>query len=272
MHIPDVRGHARRGRAGAACSPASTSPAAAPVLARLLLTMCLFSLLCLVFVGLFPSVARLNFGIDVDSASYKWLYAMWGLGACLGALAVGTVLAHVDRRRLIVDGFVRFAVSLAGVRRSCGRSGRRSRSAFVLGFAYFITATSLITIFQQNMADTERASVMPLWFMAFGGTVPIGNLLFGPVIDAIGARWVLALGAVVARRPGVVVRPAPDAGRRTSCRRRRGRRRRRLMTPASSPTRRSSPAARLALTSTASPATTGPTAAGTPESSTGATP
>jgi hypothetical protein len=32
--------------------------------------------------------------------------------------------------------------------------------------------------------------------MAFGGTVPLGNLLFGPVIDAVGARWVLLGGAV----------------------------------------------------------------------------
>ena len=39
---------------------------------------------------------------------------------------------------------------------------------------------------------------MPLWFMAFGGSMPIGNLIFGPIIDAIGARWVLGLGAVVA--------------------------------------------------------------------------
>jgi hypothetical protein len=36
---------------------------------------------------------------------------------------------------------------------------------------------------------------MSLWFMAFGGTVPLGNLVFGPVIDAIGARWVLLGGA-----------------------------------------------------------------------------
>ena len=72
--------------------------------------------------------------------------------------------------------------------------------AFVLGFAYFLTATSLITIFQENLADTERAIVMPLWFMAFGGSIPIGNLLFGPVIDAIGARWVLGLGAARRRR------------------------------------------------------------------------
>jgi MFS family permease len=58
-----------------------------------------------------------------------------------------------------------------------------------------MTATALITIVQQNMADTERGAVMPLWFMAFGGTVPLGNLLFGPVMDAIGARWVLLFGA-----------------------------------------------------------------------------
>ena len=85
--------------------------------------------------------------------------------------------------------------------------------AFVLGFAYFLTATSLITIFQENMADTERASVMPLWFMAFGGSVPIGNLLFGPVIDAIGARWVLGLGAARRRRSLLVERPAPPRPR-----------------------------------------------------------
>jgi MFS family permease len=32
--------------------------------------------------------------------------------------------------------------------------------------------------------------------MAFGGTVPLGNLVFGPVIDHFGARWVLIGGAI----------------------------------------------------------------------------
>ncbi|MGH9271937.1 MAG: MFS transporter [Ilumatobacteraceae bacterium] len=167
------------------------------VLSRALLTMCVFSVLCLVYVGLFPSVASRNFGMDVDDAGYKLLYTVWGLGACLGALAVGTVLHHIDRRRLVTDGLVLFAISLAAfaVVRSPGPA---FPVAFVLGFAYFLTATALITIFQENLADTERAATMPLWFMAFGGSVPIGNLIFGPVIDAIGARWVLGLGAVVA--------------------------------------------------------------------------
>jgi MFS family permease len=194
--IPDVRGnHAevgwRRLLTGARIARSR------PVLARLLLTMCIFSTVCLVYVGLFPSVARRNFGIDVDSATYNLLYTVWGFGACLGALAVGTVLAHIDRRSLIVGGFLLFAASLAGfaVVRSPGPA---YPIAFVLGFAYFLAATALMTIFQENMANTERAVVMPLWFMAFGGSIPIGNLLFGPVIDAVGARWVLGLGALVA--------------------------------------------------------------------------
>jgi MFS family permease len=196
VHIPDVRGHhAEQGwrRLLTGINVARGRP----VLARLLLSMCVFSMVCLVYVGLFPSVARRNFGVDVDSTSYSLLYTVWGVGACLGALAVGTVLAHIDRRRLIVHGFLLFAVSLAGF--ALVRSvGPAYPIAFVLGFAYFLVATALITTFQENLADTERATVMPLWFMAFGGSIPLGNLLFGPVIDAIGARWVLGFGAVVA--------------------------------------------------------------------------
>jgi len=37
---------------------------------------------------------------------------------------------------------------------------------------------------------------MALWFMSFGGTVPIGNIVFGPLVDRFGARWLLFLGAV----------------------------------------------------------------------------
>lgn len=194
--IPDVRGrHAEQGwrRLLTGINIARRRP----VIARALMTMCVFSMVCLVYVGLFPSVARRNFGIDVDSTGYKLLYTVWGAGACLGALAVGTVFSHIDRRRLVVNGFVVFAVSLAAF--ATVRSVTPAYPiAVVLGFAYFLTATSLITIFQENLADTERASVMPLWFMAFGGSIPLGNLLFGPIIDAVGARWVLGFGAVVA--------------------------------------------------------------------------
>ena len=104
--IPDVRGeHPERG--WRRLLTGINIARGRRVLSRCLLTMCIFSAVCLVWVGLFPSVARRNFGMDVDDTGYKLLYATWGVGACLGALAVGTALSHVDRRRVATNGLAR---------------------------------------------------------------------------------------------------------------------------------------------------------------------
>jgi MFS family permease len=167
------------------------------VLSRTISTMFLFSLVCLPYIGLFPSVARLNFGLDPQGGEYKLLYIVWGLGAFFGALAVGTWLAHRDTRRLIPFGLLLFALCLAMFtflsdwRLALPVAGG-------LGFVYFMTATALASVMQRNLADHERGSAMPLWFMAFGGTVPIGNLVAGPIMDAVGSRWVLGVGAAFA--------------------------------------------------------------------------
>lgn len=166
-----------------------------PVTARLLLALTAFSFFSLPYVGLFPAVAKLNFGIDPESSTYSWLYATWGFGAALGGLAIGTVFVGWDKRRLIRFGFAAFAVCLAAFAISA-HPLPAFISGFVLGFCYFGTTTSMLTILQSRLADHERGRVMSLWFMAFGGTVPLGNLVFGPVIDAIGARWVLLGGAL----------------------------------------------------------------------------
>ena len=168
-----------------------------PVNSRLILSLTLFSLFSLPYVGLFPAVAQHNFGIDERSSTYKWLYATWGLGAAVGGLAIGTFLVAIDKRRLIRLGFGAFAITLAAfglVRSPVGAF----LVAPLLGFAYFGTTTSMNTIFQARLEDHERGRAMSLWFMAFGGTVPLGNLIFGPVVDSIGARQVLVGGAIFA--------------------------------------------------------------------------
>lgn len=167
------------------------------VLARTISTMFLFSLVCLPYIGLFPSVARLNFGLDPVGTEYKLLYIVWGLGAFFGALAVGTWLAHRDTRRLIPFGLLLFAICL-GAFTLLDDWRLALPVAGGLGFVYFMTATALASVMQRNLADHERASAMPLWFMAFGGTVPLGNLVAGPIMDAVGARWVLGVGAIFA--------------------------------------------------------------------------
>ena len=166
-----------------------------PVASRLLVSLTTFSFLSLPYVGLFPAVASLNFGIVEKSSTYKWLYATWGLGACLGGLAIGTAFVGVDKRRLIRAGFGGFAVCLTAFAVAREPIGAFT-AGFFLGFAYFATTTSMLTVMQSRLADHERGRVMSLWFMAFGGTVPLGNLVFGPVIDAVGARWVLLAGAI----------------------------------------------------------------------------
>jgi MFS family permease len=167
------------------------------IVGRLLVGMALFSFLCLPYVGLFPIMVKQAFDVASISSTYKWLYAVWGLGACLGALSIGTFLAHTDKRRLIAPFFVGFAVSLTAfaLLRSAGPA---FPVGFLLGFCYFGLATSMLTVVQQNLRSTERARVMSLWFMAFGGMVSIGALAFGPIVDAIGARGVMLLGAVAA--------------------------------------------------------------------------
>lgn len=162
---------------------------------RMLLSIFSFSLISLPYVGLFPSVARMNYGMTKESTTYEWLYATWGLGAAFGGLAIGTVFVEADKRTIVRRGFFAFAIFLA-----LFAIGTSTIWAFVvgamLGFSYFATTTSLNTIFQSRLADHERGRVMALWFMSFGGTVSIGNLIFGPLMDAVGARWVLGGGAV----------------------------------------------------------------------------
>jgi MFS family permease len=168
-----------------------------PALSRLLAGMFLFSLFSLVYIGLFPSIAELNFGFDPLGNSYRSLYATWGAGAFCGAIAVGTWLSSVHRPTLIVRGFTGFAIFL-GIFSQLRDSFFPYPVGFMLGFFYFMTATAITTVLQLNLKDTERASVMPLWFMAFGGTVPVGNLLFGVVIEWVGPRAVLGFGAAFA--------------------------------------------------------------------------
>ena len=57
------------------------------------------------------------------------------------------------------------------------------------------TTTALMTVLQSRLELEIRARVLSLWFMAFGGTIPIGNLIFGPIMDRIGPRPVLLFGA-----------------------------------------------------------------------------
>ena len=104
------------------------------------------------------------------------------------------VLVGRDPRVMIRYGFAANAVAMLGFALS-----RSAVPAFITGFflgvSYFFTTTAMSTVLQGRLAPHERGRTMALWFMSFGGTVPIGNMIFGPLVDRYGARWLLLLGA-----------------------------------------------------------------------------
>ncbi len=67
-----------------------------------------------------------------------------------------------------------------------------------LGVFYFAFITALNTALQARLEDAVRGRVMALWIMGFGGTVGVGNLIAGPIVDAVGITSVLIFGAGVA--------------------------------------------------------------------------
>lgn len=169
---------------------------------RTLLTMAMFSLFCLPFVTQMPVIAERNLGIDASSAAFGIFYACLGLGAVIGSLSIGTVFARQSKRRLVRQGLGVYAAALAVL-----AFVREPLVAYpvtiAVGSAYFGTVTSLATVLQEQLDDRVRGRVMALWVMCFGGTVPIGGLIAGPVIEATSVTAVMVFGACTAAALGL---------------------------------------------------------------------
>jgi MFS family permease len=144
-----------------------------------------------------PVVAARDLHIDPAGAIYGGLYALFGLGAALGAISVGTVFAAMPRTLLIRCGLLGFAVAL-GAFALVSEIWVAYPVVLVVGYGYFVTITSLSTALQAHIADEVRGRVMALWIMGFGGTVPLGLLVGGALATATSVRAVVAGGAVIA--------------------------------------------------------------------------
>ena len=167
------------------------------VVGRCLTTMVLFSFFCLPIAVLMPVLAHNELGIGASTIAYGLLYATFGTGAVIGALSIGTFLAGQQLERVVRFGIGGYAVTLAvfGLLRSPGPA---YPIVFLLGLFYFVTVTSLATVLQKRLDDSVRGRVMALWVMAFGGTVPLGAIVAGPLSERFSISAVVLAGAVVA--------------------------------------------------------------------------
>lgn len=183
------------------------------VVGRCLVTVVVFSLLALTFVGQLPVVAERNLGIDERSGAYGVLYACLGVGAVAGALSIGTVFSQRPKEGIVRHALVAYAGALA-VFALVRIPVLAYPVMLVVGVTYFAFITSLSTVLQESLADHERGAVTALWIMGFGGTVPIGNLLAGPVIEATSISAVMLAGAACALALSFYARLGPGAASR----------------------------------------------------------
>ncbi len=196
VRLPDVAPSAA-GRGLRQLTAGFAAARADRVVTRSLVTVAVFSLFCLPFIGLMPVVAARDFAMSPRSAGYGVLYACFGLGALAGALSIGTVLATVRKDRIVRVGMLGFAAAMFAFALVRTAAVAFPAVAFV-GLFYFAMLTALSTAMQERLSDEVRGRVMALWIMGFGGTVALGNLIGGPVADAVGVRPLLLAGGVVA--------------------------------------------------------------------------
>jgi MFS family permease len=116
---------------------------------------------------------------------------------------MSTVLSHVDKKRVPQRLLMGFAVMMAVWSTLRSVSPTLFVVLFVLGFCYFGSTTALNTVLQEHLTSRNRPYVMSLWFMSFGGTVPLAGFWAGWFMDSRigavrGAVGVLLIGAVIA--------------------------------------------------------------------------
>ncbi len=165
------------------------------VVGRVLMTIAIYSVFCLVFIYQMPRIAAEQFGLE--GWRYTLLFSTFGLGAFTGAISMGSVLSGLSRARMVRFGLVVFAAALA-VFALTTTVVVGYPAVFVAGASYFVVVTALVTTLQLRVTDEVRGRVMGLWMMAWAGLVPVGGLLGGAIIDRVGMTPVLVAGAAVA--------------------------------------------------------------------------
>lgn len=167
------------------------------LVAQCLISIAVFSLVCLPFITQMPSIADRHFGIDPKSSAYGLLYAMFGAGAVIGALSIGTVFAQSDKAKVTRRGLIGFAILLVtfGALRV---EWLAYAAVLFVGVFYFVVITGLSTVLQEEIEDADRGKVMAWWIMGYGGVVPLGGMIGGALMDASSIEVVLAVGAITA--------------------------------------------------------------------------
>ncbi|MFC4946305.1 MFS transporter [Pseudonocardia sp. GCM10023141] len=162
-----------------------------PALAVPLLMMALIGCLAYEFQVVLPVVAQQTFG--GDASTYGFLTAAMGVGAVVGGLAVAA-RGRTGLGPLVVMATA-FGIAMLGVALAPNLVVALVGMALVGATSVAFLSTGNSTL-QLTSAPHMRGRVMALWAVAFLGSTPIGGPIAGVVVQHLGGRAGLVMGAL----------------------------------------------------------------------------
>jgi MFS family permease len=132
-------------------------------------------------------------GLHAGPTGFGFMTAAMGTGAVLGGLLVAARGRTGPGPLALAAGVFSLAMGLATLAPGLGIELLALALAGAASITFMSTGNSTL---QLSAAPEMRGRVMSLWFVAFQGSTPIGGPIVGWVMDALGARAGLGLGAI----------------------------------------------------------------------------
>jgi MFS family permease len=182
LPTPRARGQLREGLRYVRSTPALAIP---------LLMMAAIGCLTYEFQVSLPVMA--SRGLHAGATGFGFMTAAMGIGAVAGGLLVAA-RGKTGTRPLVVAA-TGFGVAMALATLAPSLALELVALGLAGGASISFMATGNSTL-QLNAAPGMRGRVMSLWFVAFQGSTPIGGPIVGGVMELLGARAGLGLGAL----------------------------------------------------------------------------
>lgn len=178
-------------------------------------TIALVAFIASPFIALVPVMAHhlTHGGARAVAQVTALLTTAQGVGAVVGALCLAPLAARFGRGRVLAGALAALPVTLAAY--SASRSPWQGAAAlFAVGLVYIGVLSGLSTVVQLRAPQLYRGRVLSFFLVALGVAYPVGSLVQGPVIDAVGIGWTTAGSAVLlALIMLIAARWRPAAGR-----------------------------------------------------------
>jgi MFS family permease len=132
-------------------------------------------------------------GLHAGATGYGFMTAAMGIGAVCGGLLVAARGKTGLRPLVLAASVFGVAVALAAIAPTLALELAALGLAGGASISFMATGN---TTLQLGAAPGMRGRVMALWFVAFQGSTPIGGPIVGGVMELLGARAGLGLGAL----------------------------------------------------------------------------